>query len=180
MNRRLLLASLVAIVASFVGISCASAQAEGTVAGIVQQKESRAGLPSVEVLVDDRIGAVTDTGGRYRVRAVRSGWHRVAARLIGYRGVVLDSVFVPAGATVAVDFDLESNPTELEPVVVTAPYDAVLDPLATSTEQKMASLCELVILNLNLVIRVKAYRHKVGIYHASMVYSCFFLLYRKL
>ena len=42
------------------------------------------------------------------MRAVRSGWHRVAARLIGYRGVVLDSVFVPAGATVAVDFDLES------------------------------------------------------------------------
>ena len=139
MNRRPLLASLVVIVASFVGISRASAQAEGTVAGIVRQKESRAGLPSAEVLVDDRIGAVTDTGGRYRVRAVRSGWHQVAARLIGYRGVVLDSVFVPAGATVAVDFDLESNPTELEPVVVTAPYDAVLDPLATSTEQKITA-----------------------------------------
>src|SRR5687768_16257686 len=139
MNRRLLLASLVVIVACFVGIPRASAQAEGTVAGIVRQKESRAGLPSAEVLVDDRIGAVTDTGGRYRVRAVRSGWHRVAARLIGYRGVVLDSVFVPAGATVAVDFDLESNPTELEPVVVTAPYDAVLDPLASSTEQKITA-----------------------------------------
>ena len=69
MNRRPLLASLVAIVASFVGISRASAQAEGTVAGIVRQKESRAGLPAAEVLVDDRIGAVTDTGGRYRVRA---------------------------------------------------------------------------------------------------------------
>ena len=93
----------------------------------------------VQVLVDDRVGAVSDTAGRYRVRAVRTGWHRVAARLIGYRGVVLDSVFVPAGATVTVDFELEANPLELEPLVVTAPYDAVLDPLATSTEQKITA-----------------------------------------
>ena len=89
--------------------------------------------------MDDRIGAVADTAGRYRVRAVRTGWHRVGARLIGYRGVVLDSVFVPAGATVTVDFDLEANPLELEPLVVTAPYDAALDPLATSTEQKISA-----------------------------------------
>ena len=101
--------------------------------------ETAPGLPGVQVLVDGKIGAVTDTAGRYRVRAVRTGWHRVAARLIGYRGVVLDSVFVPAGAAVTVDFDLEANPQELEPLVVTAPYDAVLDPLATSTEQKISA-----------------------------------------
>ncbi len=63
----------------------------------------------------------------------------MAARLIGYRGVVFDSVFVPAGSTVAVDFELEQNPLELEPVVVTAPYDLVLDPLATSTEQRITA-----------------------------------------
>jgi hypothetical protein len=99
----------------------------------------RAGLPAVEILVDQRIGAVTDTAGRYRARAVRTGWHRVAARRIGYRGVVLDSVFVPAGTTVTVDFDLEANPLDLEPLVVTAPYDAMLDPLATSTEQRISA-----------------------------------------
>ena len=120
----------------FAGAARAAAQVEGAIAGQVRRADSRAGLPAVEILVDRRIGAVTDTAGRYRVRAVRTGWHRVAARLIGYRGVVLDSVFVPAGATVGVDFDLEANPLELQPLVVTAPYDAVLDPLATSTEQK--------------------------------------------
>ncbi len=116
-----------------------AAQAEGAVGGQVRQAESRSGLPAVEILVDGRIGAVTDTAGRYRARAVRTGWHRVAARLIGYRGVVLDSVFVPAGATVTVNFDLVANPLELDPLVVTAPYDAVLDPLATSTEQRISS-----------------------------------------
>jgi hypothetical protein len=116
-----------------------AAQVEGAIAGQARQAESGAGLPAVQVLVDDRIGAVTDTAGRYRARAVRAGWHGVAARLIGYRGVVFDSVFVPAGATVTVDFELEANPQELEPLVVRAPYDAVLDPLATSTEQKISA-----------------------------------------
>jgi outer membrane receptor protein involved in Fe transport len=137
--KRTLLVSLAVAVATLAGTSRAAAQAEGTLAGHVRQADSRAGLPSAEILVDNRIGAVSDTAGRYRARAVRTGWHRVTARLIGYRGVVLDSVFVPAGATVTVDFDLEANPQQLEPLVVTTPYDAVLDPLATSTEQKITA-----------------------------------------
>ena len=48
-------------------------------------------------------------------------------------------MFVSGGATVTLDFDLQPNPTELEPLVVTAPYDAVLDPLATSTEQRITA-----------------------------------------
>ncbi len=139
MTRSRLLACAVATLAALGAAHPLAAQAEGAIAGHARQAESRAGLPSVQVLVDGRVGAVSDTSGEYRVRAVRSGWHRVAARLIGYRGVVLDSVFVPAGATVTLDFDLAANPTELEPLVVTAPYDAVLDPLATSTEQKISA-----------------------------------------
>ena len=136
---RLSLALALGVLATLAAERPLAAQAEGVIAGQVRQSESRAGLPAAQVLVDDRIGAVADTAGRYRVRAVRTGWHRVGARLIGYRGVVLDSVFVPAGATVTVDFDLEANPLELEPLVVTAPYDAALDPLATSTEQKISA-----------------------------------------
>ena len=124
---------------ALLGTESLAAQAEGGIAGQARESGAGRGLPGVQVLVDGRIGAVTDTTGRYRVRAVRTGWHGVAARLIGYRGVVLDSVFVPAGAAVTVDFDLEANPQELEPLVVTAPYDAVLDPLATSTEQKISA-----------------------------------------
>jgi outer membrane receptor protein involved in Fe transport len=138
-TRRIGLAALAAAVAVLAAPSPLRGQAEGAIAGRASQAESSAGLGGVEVLVDGRVGAVSDTAGRYRVRAVRTGWHRVAARLIGYRGVVLDSVFVPAGATVTVDFGLETNPQELQPLVVTAPYDAVLDPLATSTEQKISA-----------------------------------------
>jgi hypothetical protein len=136
---RLLAALLLLAGVALGGAARAAAQAEGSITGQVRRADSRAGLPAVQILVDERIGAVTDTAGRYRVRAVRTGWHQVAARLIGYRGVVLDSVFVPAGATIAVNFDLEANPLELQPLVVTAPYDAGLDPLATSTEQRFTA-----------------------------------------
>jgi outer membrane receptor protein involved in Fe transport len=115
------------------------AQTEGAVGGRVVETGTGRALGGAQVLVDNRVGAVTDTSGAYRVRAVRTGWHRVAARLIGYRGVVLDSVFVRANATVTADFKLEASAVELAPLVVTAPVDELLDPLATSTEQKVSA-----------------------------------------
>jgi len=113
------------------------AQAEGAIAGRVRDARSGLGLSEAQVLVDDRLRAIADTAGLYRVRGVRGGWHRISARHIGYRSVVQDSVFVRAGATTTLDFSLETNPLELAPLVVTAPVDPVLDPLATATEQKI-------------------------------------------
>jgi outer membrane receptor protein involved in Fe transport len=116
-----------------------AAQAEGAIEGRVREAGTSRSLDAVQVLVDDRVGAVTDTSGLYRVRGVRTGWHRVAARVIGYRGMVLDSVFVRAGATIRADFELTASAVELAPLVVTAPVDALLDPLATSTEQTITA-----------------------------------------
>jgi hypothetical protein len=114
-------------------------QTEGAIAGRVYQSDTGKGLAEAQVLVDERVRAITDTGGIYRARGIRSGWHSVAARLIGYRSLVRDSVFVRAGATVTVDFPLETNPLQLAPLVVTAPVDPVLDPLATATEQRITA-----------------------------------------
>ncbi len=117
----------------------ALAQAEGSIAGRVLDARTEQGLSGAQVLVDDRLRSIADTAGVYRIRGVRSGWHRVTARLIGYRSVVQDSVFVGSGGTVTLEFSLETNPLELAPLVVTAPVDPVLDPLATATEQKISA-----------------------------------------
>ena len=116
-----------------------AAQSDGAIEGRVQEVGTNRSLGSAQVLVDDRAAAVTDTSGWYRVRGVRPGWHRVAVRLIGFRGMVLDSVFVRAAATSRADFELTPSAVELEPLVVTAPIDELLDPLATSTEQKISA-----------------------------------------
>jgi hypothetical protein len=115
------------------------AQAEGAIAGRVYQAGTDQNLAQTQILVDGTVRSLTDQHGLYRVRGIRSGWHSVAARAIGYRSVVRDSVFVRAGATVTLDFPLETNPLELAPLVVTAPVDPVLDPLATSSEQKISA-----------------------------------------
>ncbi|HET6778221.1 MAG TPA: TonB-dependent receptor [Gemmatimonadales bacterium] len=128
---------LAAILVGAVLPSGLRAQAEGAVAGRVYQGGTDQPLSQAQILVDERVRAISDADGIYRVRGIRSGWHSVAARLIGYRSIVRDSVFVRAGATVTLDFPLESNPLELAPLVVTAPVDPVLDPLATATEQKI-------------------------------------------
>ena len=124
----------------------------------MQEAGTGRSLGAAQVLVDERVGAVTDTSGQYRVRAVRTGWHRVAARLIGFRGVVLDSVFVRAGATIRADFELTASAVELAPLVVTAPIDELLDPLATSTEQKItaADLRDLPVSSLEEAIALSA------------------------
>jgi outer membrane receptor protein involved in Fe transport len=128
-----------ALWAGMVWVRGVAAQTEGAIAGTVRDTTEHRPLLGAQVLVDDRIGAVSDSLGRYRVRAVRTGWHRVAARLIGYRGIVLDSVFVRAGATLTADFTLEASAVELAPLVVSAPVDELLDPLATSSEQKISA-----------------------------------------
>jgi outer membrane receptor protein involved in Fe transport len=134
------------------------AQAEGSLAGQVTDARSGVGLADAQVLVDARLRAIADTTGLYRVRGVRSGWHRISARYLGYRSVVQDSVFVRGGATVTLNFSLETNPLELAPLVVTAPVDPVLDPLATATQQKIsaADLRELPVSSLEEALALSA------------------------
>ena len=136
----------------------ATGQTEGSIAGRVLDAHSGAGLPHAQILVDERLRGITDTAGVYRARGIRSGWHRVSVRVIGYRSVVQDSVFVSSGATVTLDFSLETNPLELEPLVVTAPVDPLLDPLATATEQKISAedLRELPVSSLEEAIALSA------------------------
>ncbi|MEA2722646.1 MAG: hypothetical protein QOH59_417 [Gemmatimonadales bacterium] len=152
------MAAIAALVLTAVLPRAATAQAEGSVAGRVLDARAGSGLPQAQVLLDDRLAAITDTAGVYRARGIRSGWHRISARLIGYRSVVQDSVFVRAGATMTLNFSLETNPLELAPLVVTAPVDPLLDPLATATEQKItaADLRELPVSSLEEAIALSA------------------------
>ena len=151
---RLAAASL-GLVLGFGGLA---AQSEGAIAGRVRTREGGRALGGAQVLLDDHVSAVTDTAGAYRIRAVRTGWHRVSARLIGFRSVVLDSVLVRAAATVTADFALTPSAVELAPLVVTAPLDELLDPLATSTEQKITArdLRELPVSSLEEAIALSA------------------------
>lgn len=117
-----------------------AAQTSGALAGRVRDAVSGRGVANALVLLDEgRRGATTDTAGYYRVREVRSGWYRVSVRAIGYRPVSRDSVLVRSGETTALDVVLTQAALQLDSLVAEAPFDPVLDPFVTQSEQTITA-----------------------------------------
>ncbi|HTT68405.1 MAG TPA: TonB-dependent receptor [Gemmatimonadales bacterium] len=121
------------------GAAPLAAQTTGSISGHVREQATGAALRSAQVLVDGRLAGLTDSSGAYQVRAVRSGWHRVSVRLIGFATAARDSVPVRSGEITGLDFQLQSQAVQLGAVTVEAAPDAVLDPLATSTVQHISA-----------------------------------------
>jgi len=120
------------------GAAPLAAQSSGAFEGRVTDQSTKHGVGGTLIWVDGgRQGATSDSAGRYRVREVRSGWHRVRAARIGYRAVILDSVLVRAGETVVLDFALAPQALSLDSIVVRGEVDKVLDPLATADVQRI-------------------------------------------
>lgn len=121
------------------GTSVGTAQTSGAISGTIRDAESGEGIAHARIVVDDgRFHAASDSGGAFRVRGVQAGWHSVSAAFIGYRSVRRDSVLVRAGATTVLEFRLVPAPTILDPIVIQG-VDSVLDPLATSTTQRITA-----------------------------------------
>ncbi len=133
MTRRALLSLLLCCAARL------GAQTGGAIGGHVRDALSGQPLAGTLVTVDSGPrGAVSDAAGAYRIREVRSGWHRLRALQIGYQTAVRESVLVQSGAVVTVEFALQPQAVAVEPVTVEARPDVVLDPLATATTQRIS------------------------------------------
>lgn len=126
-------------VAALVALACPlSAQTGGAIAGRVRDAVSGRSVGGATISVDGgRQGTATDTGGFYRVREVRSGWHRVQVARIGYRPMLYDSVLVRSGETVTLDVALEALALQVESIAVTAVPDRVLDPMVPQDLQRV-------------------------------------------
>jgi outer membrane receptor protein involved in Fe transport len=103
-------------------------------------------------------GGTADADGRYVVRDVSSGYHRLTARAAGFRPASRDSVLVTAGRSVVVDFALAADAIPLPAVEVEAAPDALLDPRAPQTSQTIdaAELRELPVTTLAEAIALQA------------------------
>jgi len=118
------------------------AQGGGAVAGTVREALTNAPLAGVQVVVvGEQRSAVTDSAGQFRLREVPPGWRRVRALLLGFRPVLRDSVLVRSGETVVLDLRMERTRSvdTLQTLDVTTTPDIVLDPLATSTTQRISA-----------------------------------------
>ncbi len=115
-----------------------AAQTGGAIAGRVRDAVTGQGIAGATIAVDGgRQGGGTDTSGNFRVREVRSGWHRVLVARIGYRPVSHDSVLVRSGETITLNVLLQPLALQIESVTVVAAPDRVLDPMAPQDLQRI-------------------------------------------
>ena len=114
-----------------------SAQTGGSISGHVRLRDTHAGLLGAEIGLDGRWMAHTDSAGFYRIREVRSGWHLVTVRAIGFESVRRDSVLVRAGQISVVNFQIDVYTIE-RPIVVEAFADSILDPAIVATVQRIS------------------------------------------
>ncbi|HWC74849.1 MAG TPA: TonB-dependent receptor, partial [Gemmatimonadales bacterium] len=113
-----------------------AAQTGGSIVGHVRQRQGGIAVNGAQVAVDGRWLAQTDTSGYYRVREVRSGWHVVTVRSIGFETVRRDSVLVRAGQNTVVNFTVDVYTIE-QPIVVEAYADSILDPTVVASVQRI-------------------------------------------
>jgi hypothetical protein len=121
------------------GAAPLAAQTSGSIAGRVSDQTNGASVHAAQVLLDGRLAALTDSAGTYLIRGIHSGWHVVAVRVIGFAPLQRDSVQVRAGETTVLDVVLRPQAVQLGAMTVEAKPDAVLNPLATATVQRITS-----------------------------------------
>ncbi|HEY3280348.1 MAG TPA: TonB-dependent receptor [Gemmatimonadales bacterium] len=115
----------------------AYAQTNGAIAGHVRQRDSALPIAGAQVGLDGRWLAQTDSAGFYRIREVRSGWHLVTMRAIGFETMQRDSVLVRAGQVSLVNFTVDVYTID-KPVVIEAFADSILDPALVATVQRIS------------------------------------------
>lgn len=120
---------------------------------------NRSPIPAAVVAVDDNArGSVTDPDGRYVIRDVQAGRHRLTVRAVGFHPLVRDTVYVGSGRTVQVDFVLVPEALELPGVAVEVSPDRLLDPREPQTVQQIsgAELRELPVTTLREALELQA------------------------
>ena len=90
---------------------------QGTITGTVTEAETDDALPGATVQVpDEGTGAATGSDGQYRITGVPAGEQTIRATFVGYQAAER-TVNVPAGGTVQVNFQLQSEAVQLGEVV---------------------------------------------------------------
>lgn len=116
-HRRVGLAAAAGVLTLF-GAGAAAAQ---VVTGRVTEENGLAVPGALIRLLDDagqaRAGVLSDSDGRYRLRAPAPGTYQLRAQRIGLSSVTAAAFTVDAGGAHVQDFELRSNPIELEGIV---------------------------------------------------------------
>ncbi len=102
------------------------AQGTGAVKGRVFEKETGEPLIGANVLIQGTsLGAATDLEGKYIIRGIPAGNHRLSVSYIGYTTIMIE-INVLANRTIEQDFYLEAKTITGETIIITAQAEGQL------------------------------------------------------
>jgi hypothetical protein len=92
-----------------------------TISGVVTDKASERPLAHVAVqLTGSNMGATTDSTGRYAIRGVPPGRHRISFTFLGYKAVAIPEVLVTSGKQVVLDIPMDQHISALSGVTISS------------------------------------------------------------
>ena len=119
--RHLLAAAFVFLILLALGPPLATAQAPGSIAGVVVEAETGDPLPGANVAIaGTTTGTSTDLNGTYTLKGLDPGTYDIVFSFIGFQTKTVQGVEVQAGQTTPLDIDLAAETAELDEVIVTA------------------------------------------------------------
>lgn len=129
---------LLLLVLAATATTAATAQSVGGIVGNVTDAATGRPLRGSEIRIDDgRRTTTSDTAGSYRLRGVTVGLHQIEARIPGYRSATRAGIAVRPDEFTRVDIRLAPIAVQLTELRAVGVQDPVLDPLATSTAQRI-------------------------------------------
>jgi outer membrane receptor protein involved in Fe transport len=122
----------------------AHAGTTGKLSGVVRDAKKQPLAGANVALPDARLGALTDSAGRYVIYNVPAGTYNVRVGLIGYATTTLTDVAIPADRTTSQDVTLQESAVALEEVVVKGQRPVVelglTSNVSTVTRKEIATL----------------------------------------
>ncbi|MBI4410377.1 MAG: carboxypeptidase-like regulatory domain-containing protein, partial [Gemmatimonadetes bacterium] len=140
MIRRTLLVAALGAFALLAIAASASAQAVGSITGLVTDQQSGQPLEGVQVYVPQlNRGTLTQSNGRYFIINVPVGMYAVEGRMIGYATVRYENVVVATDITRQVNLQMVSEALAVEEIIVTAERVPLIELTAAGSQNTVTS-----------------------------------------
>ncbi len=114
----------------------AGAQRLQRVRGTVADKESKATLPGVTVIISDlahTLGGVTDENGQFVIDSVPVGKHTITVSYMGYESRILNDILVTSAKEVILTVEMEERVVKLDEATVTYKREHINEMALVST-----------------------------------------------
>lgn len=108
----------------------------GKIMGRVRDEETQKALSYVNITLEKTgLGAITNPDGYYFIINIQPGEYTMRVQMMGYKTVLKKGIYVDAGKTVFINFELEETVLEMKEVIIVKGRRPLIEPGATHSSR---------------------------------------------